>query len=101
MKKEVNFRLEVTLRVKREHIVATRVLKAGTYYVVYLQAFGGVEGYDGYDLTMRIERFTDVPATHMYYEQIEALAQLGINKGYMMARSIPMKQLNENMFLSF
>lgn len=63
------------------NIVATRVLKAGTYYGVYLQAFGA-EGYEGYDLTMRIERFTDIPATHPYYEQIEALAQLGINKGY-------------------
>lgn len=64
------------------NIVATRVLKAGTYYVEYLPAFGGVEGYDGYDLTMRIERFRDVPATHLFYKQIEALAQLGINKGY-------------------
>ncbi len=63
-------------------IVATRVLKAGAYYVKYLPAFGGVEGYDGYDLTMRIERFTDVPATHMFYKQIESLAQQGINKGY-------------------
>ncbi|QUG41613.1 S-layer homology domain-containing protein [Psychrobacillus sp. INOP01] len=70
------------------NIVATRVLEAGTYYVEYLPAFG-VEGYEEYDLTMRIERFSDVPATHMYYKQIEALAQQGINKGYPDGKFLP------------
>ncbi|MFC7685297.1 S-layer homology domain-containing protein [Ureibacillus sp. GCM10028918] len=62
-------------------IIETKQLKAGTYYVNFLPRYG-IDGYEEYDLTIRIQRFTDVPAMHPYYESIEALAQIGINKGY-------------------
>ncbi|WP_155590499.1 S-layer homology domain-containing protein [Lysinibacillus cavernae] len=62
-------------------IIETKELSSGTYYVEYIPRYG-LDGYEEYNLTMRIQRFTDVPAMHLYYEQIEALAQLGINKGY-------------------
>lgn len=64
-------------------IMTTKELEAGTYYLIYYSRHGGRKGYEGYNLTIRIESFSDVPATHLYYEPIEALAQLGINKGYM------------------
>ncbi|SOC43200.1 S-layer homology domain-containing protein [Ureibacillus acetophenoni] len=62
-------------------IIETKQLKAGTYYVKFLPRYG-IDRYEEYDLTIRIQRFTDVPAMHPYYESIEALAQVGINKGY-------------------
>ncbi|MGE7950026.1 S-layer homology domain-containing protein [Lysinibacillus sp. NPDC093688] len=62
-------------------IVETKELKAGTYYVSFRPRYG-INGYEEYDLTLRIQRFTDVPAMHPYYEAIESLAQVGINKGY-------------------
>ena len=62
-------------------IIETKQLKAGKYYVSFRPRYG-ITGYEEYDLTMRIQRYTDVPAMHPYYEPIETLAQLGINKGY-------------------
>jgi len=64
-----------------DKIIETKELSSGTYYVVYIPRYGN-NSYEEYNLKMRIQRFTDVPAMHPYYEQIEALAQLGINKGY-------------------
>ncbi|MFS0575401.1 S-layer homology domain-containing protein [Sporosarcina sp. 179-K 3D1 HS] len=63
-------------------IITTKELKAGTYYLIYYSRHGGRKGYEGYNLTLRIQSFSDVPMTHLYYEPIEVLAQLGINKGY-------------------
>lgn len=62
-------------------IIETKDLEAGTYYVDFLPRYG-IDSYEEYDLTIRIQRFIDVPAMHPYYEQIEALAQIGINQGY-------------------
>lgn len=63
-------------------IVTTKQLKAGTYYVSYRTRYGAPVGYEGYDLTIQIQSFKDVPATHLYYDSIEKITQLGINKGY-------------------
>lgn len=62
-------------------IAETKQLKAGTYYVSYRTRYGDSNRYEGYNLTMRIESFKDIPVSHPYYGSIEALAQLGINKG--------------------
>ncbi|WP_170949529.1 S-layer homology domain-containing protein [Ureibacillus acetophenoni] len=57
-------------------------LVEGRYYVNFRASGENKDEYKGYTLKMQIQSFKDVPTNHPYYEQIEALTQLGVNKGY-------------------
>ncbi|MGG0643516.1 S-layer homology domain-containing protein [Sporosarcina gallistercoris] len=63
-------------------LTVSEIFPAGTYDVVSQPRFGPLRGYEEYRLLMQMESFKDVLVSNPYYEQIETLAQLGINKGY-------------------
>jgi len=63
-------------------IIVEDTMAAGTYYINLFKRTIAALGHEDYDITMRIQRFSDVPVFHPYFQQIESLAQLNINRGY-------------------
>ncbi|MGE8082098.1 S-layer homology domain-containing protein [Peribacillus loiseleuriae] len=65
---------------KTPTILETKI-KAGTYD---LEAFASLyfEGFSPYTLVVRMQSFTDVPFSHLYYEQIETIKNRNIITGY-------------------